>query len=124
MLASFAHQTVTRVRPAWVTERGSQKADYVHPASLLVIDGCVVEPVPSQDARGDREATMFEQHLMLPPGSDLKATDLVLLGAVKLADYATFTGTKYGVHGEPEDADSPSGNLAYMECRIRVWVNA
>lgn len=123
MLPSFAHHTVTRIRPTWVLERGSQKADYANPTSLLTIRGCILEPLPSQDAAGDQEATLFEQHLMLPPRSDLISTDLVVVGEVTLAEWPTWLGVKYGVHGDPQQVESPTGVTDYMECRIRVWVH-
>lgn len=123
MLPSWANQTVTRIRPAWVTQRGSQKANYENPASLLVIEHCVLEPVDSQDTRGDREATLYEKQLLLPPGSDLRATDLIVEGALALADYPSFVGVKYSVNGEPLVVYSPLGLADYMECRIRAWVH-
>jgi hypothetical protein len=122
-LPAFAHHTVTRVRPTWILERGSQKADYDHPASLLTIWGCILEPLPSADAAGDQAATLFEQHLMLPPGSDLTATDLVVFGVVSIVDWPTWVGVKYGVHGDPQRVGSPTGAVDYMECRVRAWVH-
>lgn len=123
MLPSWANQTITRIRPTWFKERGSQKANYDNPASLLIVEGCILEPVASQDARGDREATLFEYHLMLPPESDLLATDLVVEGALSLAGYPAFVGVKYGVHGNPARVKAPMGLTDYIDCRVRVWVH-
>lgn len=121
MLPSFAHQTITILHPSFITERGSEKANYTEPASLTVVEGCILEPLPSRDAQGDREAVLHEWHLMAPPGTVLASVDMVLLGRVTAEELEAYDGQRLGVHGDPQDWDSPTGLVDYIEARVRSW---
>lgn len=122
MLPSFAHHTITILHPTFIDERGSQKANYALPESLTVVEDCILEPLPSQDAQGDREAVLHEWHLMAPPGTVLRSEDQVLLGEVTLAALPTLPlDRRLGVHGDPQVWDSPTGAVDYVEARVRSW---
>lgn len=123
MLPSFAHHTVTILHPTFDSERGSQKANYAVPASLTVVEGCILEPLASQDAQGNREATLHEWHLMAPPGTVIVSADQILLGAVLPENLGAYTGQRLGVHGDPQEWSSPTGALDYIEMRLRSWVH-
>lgn len=121
MLPSFSHHTVTILKPTFVNERGSRKADYGTPAQLLVVEECILEPLPSQDAKGDREAVLHEWDLKVPPGTPLVSSDMVLLGVVTADTFPSYDGQRLGVHGDPQAWDSPTGLVDYLQARVREW---
>lgn len=110
MVASFATQTVTRLRPGTTTSRGSTIFDWSNP-STAQISGCSVQPAStglSQDGRvlGINEGLTA----YLPAGADVKAGDRIV-----------FDGETYTINGEPQRWTSPTGNRSNIMLRLVRW---
>lgn len=116
MLPSFAHHEIRIVHPTMVNDHGSEVPQYVYDpedeSTYEVVEGCIMEPLESQDADGDRAAVLHNWHLMAPPGTSLSSSDLVI-----------FDGVKLGVHGEPQEWEGPTSLTDYLEAHLRTWIH-
>lgn len=111
-MPSFATDTVTRVRPAWVTDaRGTRRPDWGPAAVRDVLAGCLVQPGASAEVLAERVgAVAVRWSVFLPPGTDLAATDGV-----------EFEGRLYAVDGEPARHRSPTGALSHVLALLIDW---
>jgi hypothetical protein len=87
----LATQTITRIRPAQVTNRyGDLEADWDNASSLDIV-GCALHPAGTTETTDPaRTAVAIRWNLFLPPGSDIVAGDRV-----------SFDGVLYEVDGMP-----------------------
>ena len=110
MLPSWASDTVTRLRAATVTQRGSAVPDWSNP-SRLEIGGCCVQPSStSLTTDGRVQGTSEGLTCYLPPGADVKAGDRIL-----------YSGETYAIMGEPKTWKSPTGRVSHIEIQIERW---
>lgn len=109
MLPSFATQTVTRIRPASKTVRGSAIPDWDN-ADELSIKGCSVQPGATSLSL-DGRALGIEDGMTcyMPPGSDVLEGDRI-----------EYDGIVYTINGAPRVWPS-AGNLAHIQCNLRRW---
>lgn len=110
MVASFATQTITRVRPGTKTLRGSEVPDWSNTTSVS-ISGCSVQPATatlSQDGRVLGISDGWTAYL--PTGADVKAGDKIV-----------FDGNEYAINGEPRTWISPTGNRSNMQLNLMRW---
>ena len=110
MLPSFATYTVTRIRPAAQTERGSSFRDWEN-ATEAAIAGCHVQPNDTSMDMDDREQTVMTYTLYAPVGADVLRGDRIAYG-----------GHTYDVVGVPFDWYSPTNAVSHMTCRMTEWV--
>lgn len=110
MIATFARDTVTVLRPAMADERGAAVPDYTRCAETSIA-GCSFQPVSSDTAWGDAaQAATVRATLFAPPGADVRRGDLVRFG-----------GETYAVAGAPHLWRSPSGRLGHLQCALIDW---
>jgi len=110
MVRSFYTDTVTRLRATVVTDdRNNSAPDWsVAVASSLVITGCRVQPVSSEEFMENRSGSRVDYRLLTPPGSDITFLDRV-----------TFSGLTFEVVGDPRAHRSPSGVASHDEVLLR-----
>jgi hypothetical protein len=75
-LPSFATQTVTVLRPEWVSNHGTVVADW-SAASEHTVTGCSLQPITGAEQPINRDAVTTTWQLYAPAGTDLDATDRV-----------------------------------------------
>lgn len=109
MLPSFARQTVTRLRPATKTIRGSAVPDWDHVDSLE-ISGCSVQPAATDLSQDGRVLGILDgMTAYMPPGSDVREGDRI-----------EYDGNVYTIDGVPRVWPT-AGNLAHVQCALRRW---
>lgn len=109
-LVSFARKTVTRLRATTVVERGDEVLVWTSPSSLT-IEGCVFQPIPSEEILRDRtvrDARIFRWRLYTPPDSDVTELDRVRVD-----------GEDYEVDGFVQKWTGPTGSLAHNELVLK-----
>lgn len=109
MLPSFATETVTRIRPATATERGSSFRDWAN-ATSKSIDGCHVQPDSTSSDFTDREQSTLTYTLWAPVGADVLKGDRIVA-----------QGRTFDVIGVPYCWYSPRGSVDHMTCRMTEW---
>lgn len=78
MLPSFAQETITRLRPATITDHGNTLPDPdLDNATPLDITGCSVQPGASFEDRTNREANLTAWTVFAPLDADVLASDFV-----------------------------------------------
>lgn len=110
MLPSWANNTVTRLRAAAITQRGSEIPDWSDP-DRLEIPGCSMQPAGTsltQDGRVQGTADGYTGYL--PPGADVRAGDRIL-----------YNGATYAVIGEPRAWQSPTGRVSSLQVQLERW---
>lgn len=109
MLPSFANQSVTRIRPAIITSRGSNVPDWTK-ASRLVISGCSVQPAATDLSQDGRVLGILDGiTCYMPPDADVQEGDRI-----------EFDSVIYTIDGAPRKWPSP-GNLAHTQLRLVRW---
>ena len=110
MLPSFATETVTRLRPAVGTARGTTFRDWSN-ATSQSINGCCVQPDSTSSDFTDRANSVLTYTLWAPVDAD------VLKG-----DRITAQGRTFDVIGVPFKWYSPRGVCDHLTCRMTEWV--
>lgn len=110
MLPSYFNETVTRIRPAIRSERGSNIPDYENGVKDIIA-GCHVQP-SSTELNQDGRVLGIEETMTLyaPPGSDIRAGDMIKIGC-----------DKYTIMGETKQWKSPTGNLSNVQMKLARW---
>ena len=109
MLPSWCNQTVTRIRPATLTQRGSTFREWTQ-ASEADIAGCSVQPDATSSDFSDREQSVLTYVLYAPVDADIIKGDRIA------AD-----GKTYDVVGVPFKWYSPTGANNHLFCRMTEW---
>lgn len=110
MVASFATQTITRVRPGTKTLRGSEMPDWSNTTSIS-ISGCSVQPATTTLSQDGRVLGISDGWTaFLPFGADVKAGDKIV-----------FNGNEYAINGEPREWISPTGNRSNVQLNLMRW---
>ena len=110
MLPSWANDSITRLRAAVITQRGSEIPDWSNPDSL-VIPGCSVQPAGTSLTEDGRvQGTSDGCTCFLPPGSDVRAGDRIL-----------YNGATYTIMGEPRRWTSPTGLVSNVQLQLERW---
>lgn len=110
MLPSWANDTLTRLRPAVVIQRGSEIPDWSAP-DRLDIPGCSVQPAGTTLTQDGRIQGVTDGYsCYLPPGSDVRAGDRI-----------EYRGAVYAVIGEPRPWQSPTGRVSSLQLQMERW---
>lgn len=110
MLPSWASDSITILRPATTTSRGSTISDWTRATSTNV-GGCSVQPAStslSQDGRVLGIADGWTAYI--PPGTDVKAGDRIV-----------YNGETYTINGEPRAWTSPTGRVTHIQLNLQRW---
>lgn len=109
MLPSFCNQTVTRLRPATKTVRGSVVPDWEH-ASSKEINGVSMQPASTSLSTDGRVLGISDRYtLFAPPIADIKAGDRIV-----------FNGKTYEIDGDVRIQPSVL-NLDHIEITLRRY---
>ena len=109
MLPSFATETVTRIRPATATDRGSTYRDWSN-ATTKTIDGCHVQPDSTSSDFTDRAQSQLTYTLWAPVTADVEKGDRIVA-----------QGRTFDVVGVPFCWYSPTHGVDHMTCRMTEW---
>ena len=110
MLPSWASDTVTRLRPTVITQRGSQIPDWTNP-DRLEIPGCSMQPADTSLTQDGRiQGVTDGWTCFLPPGADVLAGDRIEYG-----------GKVYAINGEPRVWASPTGLVSNTQLQLERW---
>lgn len=107
-MLSFATQTVTVVRPAYIVQRGDTIPDWGNATTHDIVN-CVVQPLVGDEVLGDRDSVQYRWKMFLPPNSDITAYDRVI-----------HQGVTYEVDGDIQRWPSPSGAITHDECALNL----
>lgn len=93
MIVPFANGlTVTIERPGGLTRFGDRL-----PSAAHTVSGCALYPSASSEDTTQRDTVIADWYLLAPYGSDIKASDIVVLPG----------GARYEVDGSPGSYASP-----------------
>ena len=109
MLPSFCNQSVTRIRPASTTSRGSTVPDWTdNKVNKKTIGGCSVQPASTSLSEDGRVLGISDRFtLFAPPDADILAGDRI-----------TFDSKTYTIEGEVRVQPSAL-NLQHIEVTLR-----
>lgn len=109
MLPSFCNQTVTRIRPATKTVRGSVVPDWEN-AKSKEINGVSMQPASTSLSTDGRVLGISDRYtLFAPPIADIKAGDRIV-----------FDGKTYEIDGDVRIQPSVL-NLDHIEITLRRY---
>ena len=109
MFVSFARQSVTRLRAAVRTVRGSDIFDWSDP-DTLEITGCSVQPGMTELSQDGRVLGVLDGMVCyMPIGSD-----------VKEGDHIVYEGNTYEINGMPKVWHGV-GNSSHIQLVLRRW---
>lgn len=109
-MASFARQTVTRLRGVLADDgHGNETEDWATP-DMLDIERCTVQPGSSQELLAGRDATLIQYTVRVCGQVDVKSTDRI-----------QYLGVTYDIDGQPLLWPSPTGALTHTIILLRTW---
>lgn len=112
MTASFATETITRLRYPRTSRHGAEVADFTATPTEHPIGQCWVEPTASAAAGGARTATSTGFTIAMPAGT-------VLIAAT---DHVRVRGLEYELKdGDAIQVGSPTGALAHAQVTVTRW---
>ena len=107
MLPSFCRQTVTRVRPATATSRGSTVPDWTN-ATTKEIKGCSMQPAGTSLSQDGRVLGIMDGFTcFMPADADVQAGDRIVFGS-----------DTYEINGEIREWPSATGALDHIELNL------
>lgn len=106
---SWWDDTITVVRPAQVSSRGTTVPDWAHATSSYVYN-CSVQDVSTSMVLDGRQQTEVNAQVFAPSGSDIRAGDRIVHG-----------GRTYAVVGEPATKSSPLGGASHLHVLLAYW---
>ena len=107
MLPSFCRQTVTRVRPATTTSRGSTVPDWTN-ATTKDIKGCSMQPAGTSLSQDGRVLGIMDGFTcFMPADADVQAGDHIVFGS-----------DTYEINGEIREWPSATGALDHIELNL------
>lgn len=110
MLPSWATDTVTILRPATTTSRGTTIPDWTR-ATETSVSGCSVQPAATSLSQDGRVLGIEDGWTAyVPPGTDVKEGDRV-----------RWNGELYAINGAPRAWTSPTGRVAHIALNLRRW---
>lgn len=109
-MLSFMTQTLTRKRPAFVTDHGNSVPDYDATATAT-LDGWTVQPGTTDVDRVNRQGVMISWTAIGPADADVLATD-----------HFVHQGVEYELDGEPARWKSPTGAVSNTVLFLVRWV--
>jgi len=108
--ASFARETITRLRYPTRSDHGVDVPDYRAVAAELPISRCWLEPALSQESNDGRLAVSTGWTVAAPKGADVVSTD-----------HLRYEGVEYEVLGDPQRVKSPTGALDAVRIVLQRW---
>jgi len=110
MIASFARQTLGRIRATTADDgHGNQTRDWAA-ATTELIPGWSVQPGATDELLAGRDATLIQWTAYGPGTADVLGSDRI-----------QFAGTVYEIDGEPARWPSPTGALDHVVLLLKTW---
>ena len=110
MLPQFMKQTITRLRPLYIVERGSSIPDFTD-CSKTEISGCSIQPAETSLSEDGRVLGITDGLTVYAPfDSDVKAGDMI-----------EVDGEVYEIFGLPRKWTSPTGALSNMQINLKRY---
>lgn len=110
MLPSFYRHSVTRIRPATTTSRGSTIPDW-STATSKTISGCHLQPASTSLSMDGRVLGISDGYTCyMPAGADVQAGDRIV-----------YNGNTYTINGDIREWPSASGGLDHIELHLMRW---
>ena len=110
MVASFASDTITRLRPGTKQVRDQAMPDWSK-AESLDIAHCSFQPAGTTLSQDGRVLGLMDgATCYLPANADVKAGDRIV-----------YEGETYTITGEPRRWKSPTGNRSTMQLSLERW---
>lgn len=109
MLPSWARDTITVIRPKWVTERGKRIPDYER-GERIQVDGCSVQPAGTEETLAGRQASTVRLTVYAPPGTLIGPHDAVEVDAIR-----------YRAAGAGQAWRSPTGAVSHVIASLVDW---
>lgn len=110
MIASFARETITRLRYPTRSDHGVQVPDYRAVPVEFTVNRCWLEPVQSQESNDGRLAVSTGWTVAAPKNTDVVSTD-----------HVRYQGVEYEVLGDPQRVPSPTGALDAVRMILQRW---
>lgn len=109
-LPQWAVDSVTIVRPATTTSRGSTVPDWER-ATQTTVSGCSVQPAGTSLSQDGRVLGITDGWTAyVPPGTDVKEGDRIV-----------FNGETYTLNGAPRVWNSPTGRVSVIQLNLQRW---
>lgn len=110
MLHSWCNDSITILRPATTTSRGSTIYDWTR-ATQTNVSGCSVQPASTSLSQDGRVLGITDGlTAYVPPGTDVKAGDRIV-----------FNSETYTINGEPRAWSSPTGRVSAIQLNLQRW---
>lgn len=106
----FMTQSIEVVTPGVIDDRGTEVPDWEHPASVVTVAGCSVQPGGSTEDNSGRSNVEVRWTVYAPGGAPGTAHSGV-----------RYAGVLYRVDGEPARWPSPTGGLDNVVYRLVDW---
>ena len=110
MVLSFMRDTVTVLRPAAKTERGSTVPDWANATSATLTGVQVTAASTSEDRDGRVDNAADKFTLRAPYEADIQSGDRV-----------EWNGVTYEVDGDVFHTKSPTGRVSSTRCALVAW---
>ena len=107
---SWATQTITRIRPATKTVRGSDIRDWEN-ADELEISNCSMQPAGNSLSQNGHELGISDGYTCYAP----------ITADIQAGDRIRFGGQVFEINGEPNRWTSATGNLDNMLLNLVRW---
>ena len=109
-MLSFWRDTITRIRPATKTERGSTVPDWEH-ATTKDVSGCSVQPASTSLSEDGRVMALADGlTAYVPKDADITAGDRI-----------EYNGKTYTINGDPRKWPSATGGLDHIQLNLMRW---
>jgi hypothetical protein len=112
MLISFATDTIKVIRAPKIDDgRGGERYDFRSPqVTRTPIEGCSVQPGPSNEVRESRDAELIAWTVLAPEDADVTGSDQV-----------EYEGKDYRIYGVPQRWTGPSELTSHTLIYLRRW---
>lgn len=110
MPASFARETLVRLRYPSSVDHGASVVDWTATPAESPIPGCWLEPITSTEDNVHRAGALSGYTVSTPYGIDLTGDD-----------HIRYEGAEYEVDGDVMRVKSPTGALNHTMFAIKRW---
>lgn len=110
IVATFARDTITRIRPGIKDSRGTPIPDWEN-TETVAISGCTVQPGSTKlDLDGRVLGITDGMTAYIPATADVQAGDRI-----------GYKGETYTIDGEPRRWPSATGNRDHIQLNLKRW---
>lgn len=112
MLPSFCNQTVIRIRPGTIEERGSTIFDWsADKTDKAYVEGCSVQPASTSLSEDGRVLGISDLYTLFAPSE----------ADIRTGDRIEFNGQVFEIAGEVRVQPSATGRLDHIQVTLRRY---